>query len=276
VADLLGVAGARAEPQGQVPAQVGADGGHGEPGRGQRPAVAGPAAGPGGQRAGEQRGRAGLADGVHQADPLLVPVQRRPVGQAGCRRGRGARDPGRDEHPGRAFGAAEQVEQDCRGPAAKRQPDQRGMRGLAERDAVQGVGARPGRQRADDRVGKALDHRVEGVRTLDALGEGRRPGQQAGLAGPARAQARGEEGLPHVLVRTRHPRRLSARSGSPIKIAAQPAQPGAAGRRWGSWRGGTGAASPDPVTTPGRSPSKEAAGGPGGMPARRTTAEGSP
>ena len=64
----------------------------GEPGRGQRPAVAGPPAGPGGQRAEEQGGRAGLADGVHQADPLLVLVQRRPVGQAGGRRGRGARD----------------------------------------------------------------------------------------------------------------------------------------------------------------------------------------
>ncbi len=74
--DLLGMAGARAEPQRQVPAEVGADGGQGEPGRGQRPAVADPAAGPGGERAEEQRGRAGLADGVHQADPLLVPVQR--------------------------------------------------------------------------------------------------------------------------------------------------------------------------------------------------------
>jgi len=72
------------------------------------------------------------------------------------------------------------------------------MSRLAERDAVQGVGARAGRQRPDDGVGKALDDGVEGVRTLDALGEGRRPGQQAGLAGPARAPARGEEGLPHV------------------------------------------------------------------------------
>jgi len=172
VADLLGVAGARAEPERQVPAEVGADGGHGEPGRGQRPAVAGPAAGPGGQRAEEQRGRAGLAGGVHQPDPLLVPVQRRPVGQAGGRCRRGARDPGRDEHPRRALGAAEQVEQDRRSPAAKRQPDQCGMRGLAERDAVQRVGARAGRQGADDGVGKAVDDRVEGVRTLDALGEG--------------------------------------------------------------------------------------------------------
>ncbi len=76
VADLLGVAGARAEPQRQVAAQVGPDSGGGEPGAGQQPAVAGTAAGPGRQRAEEQRGRAGLADGVHEADALLVPVQR--------------------------------------------------------------------------------------------------------------------------------------------------------------------------------------------------------
>jgi len=198
VTDLLGVTGARAQPQRQVPAEVGANGGHGKPGDGQRPAVAGPAAGPAGQRAEEQRGRAGLANGVHQADPLLVPVQRRPVGQPGGRRGHGARHPGRDERRGRAFGAAEQVEQDRRSPAAERQPDQRGMGGLAERDAVQGVGALAGRQRAHDGVGEALDHRVEAVRPLDALGEGRRPGQQGGLARLARAPPRGEEGLPHV------------------------------------------------------------------------------
>jgi len=145
VADLLGVAGAGAEPQRQVAAEVGAQGGQREPGRGQRPPIAGPAAGPGGQRPEEQGGRAALADGVHQADPLLVPVQRRPVGQAG---GRGRHDrphPDRDEDGRRALGAAEQVEQHGRGPAAERQPDQRGMGGLAERDAVQGVGPRSGR-----------------------------------------------------------------------------------------------------------------------------------
>ena len=90
-----------------MPAEVGADGGHGEPGPGQRPAVAGPAAGLRGQRAEEERGRARLADGVDQADPLLFPVQRRPVGQPGGGRGGGSGDPGRDEHPRRALGAAE-------------------------------------------------------------------------------------------------------------------------------------------------------------------------
>ena len=94
--DLLGVAGARAQPQSQVPAQVGADGAREEPGPGQRPAVTGPPAGPGGQRAEEQGRGPRLADGVHQADPLLVLVQRRPVGQAGGRRGHGCPDPHRD------------------------------------------------------------------------------------------------------------------------------------------------------------------------------------
>jgi len=171
VADLLGVAGAGAEPQRQVAAQVGAAGRQRQPGRRQGPAVAGPAARPGRQRADEQGGRADLADGVHQADPLLVPVQRRPVGQAGGRRGRGSRDPGRDQHRGRALGAAEQVEDHGGGPAAKRQPHQRGVGGLAERDAVQGVGACPGRERADHGVGQPGDDRVEGVSALDALGE---------------------------------------------------------------------------------------------------------
>jgi hypothetical protein len=50
------------------------------------------------------------------------------------------------------------------------------MGGLAERDAVQGVGALAGRERAHDGVGEALDHRVEAVRSLDTLGQGRRPG----------------------------------------------------------------------------------------------------
>jgi hypothetical protein len=194
MADLIGMARARAEPQRQVPAQVGPDGGHREPGGGQQPAVAGPAAGPGRQRAEEQRRRAGLARGVHEADPLLVPVQRRPVGQPGGRRGHGPREPGRDEHGRRALGTAEQVEHDRRRPAAERQPHQRGMRGLTERDAVQSIGARARGQRAHDGVGQPVHHGVERVGTLDALGEGGRPGQQGGLAGLACPPVGGEGG----------------------------------------------------------------------------------
>jgi hypothetical protein len=36
------------------------------------------------------------------------------------------------------------------------------------------------------------------VCTLDALGEGRRPRQQRGLASLTRAPGHGKEGLPHV------------------------------------------------------------------------------
>ena len=196
--DLLGVAGARAETQGQVPAEIGADGAREEPGRGQRPAVAGPPAGPGGQRAEEQGRGPRLADGVHQADPLLDLVQRRPVGQAGGRRGHGTRDARRDQNGRRALGAAEQVEEHRRGPAAERQPDQRGMRRLAERHAVQRVRPRAGRQRADHGIGQAVDDGVEGVGALDALGQRGRPGQQGALAVLARAPGGVDEGLPHI------------------------------------------------------------------------------
>ncbi len=65
-----------AEPERQVPAQVGPGTSHGEPGEGQQPARSAQPAGPRRQRAEEQHGRAGLARGVRQADPLLVPVQR--------------------------------------------------------------------------------------------------------------------------------------------------------------------------------------------------------
>jgi hypothetical protein len=51
------------------------------------------------------------------------------------------------------------------------------MGGLAERDAVQGVGALAGRQGAHHGLGQAVNQRVEGVRPLDALSDGRRPGQ---------------------------------------------------------------------------------------------------
>ena len=135
---------------------------------------------------------------MHQADPLLVPVQRRPVGQAGGRRRGGAGDPGRDEDGGRTFGAAERLEQDRGRPAAKRQPDQGRVGGLAERDAVQSVRTRAGRQRTHDGVRQAGDRGIEGVRALDALGQGRRPGQQGGLAGLTRTPGRREQRLPHV------------------------------------------------------------------------------
>ena len=202
MADLLGVAGARAEPEGEVAAQVGPDRGHREAGCGQQPAGADPAAGPGRQRTEEQRGRAGLAQGVHQADPLLVPVQRRPVGQPGGHRGRGARDPGRDEQSRRAFGAGERLEQDRRGPAAQRQPHQRGMGRLAERDPVQGVGPGARGPRAHHGVGKLLDDRIKDVSPLDALGQRGWPGQQrdlAGFTGSTGPPGDAEEGLPHVL-----------------------------------------------------------------------------
>ena len=195
---MLGVTGARAQPQGQVPAEIGADGAREEPGPGQRPAVAGPPAGPGRQRAEEQSRRPRLADGVHQADPLLVLVQRRPVGQAGGRRGHRAREARRDQHRGRPLGTAEQVQQHRRGPAAERQPDQRGMRRLAERHAVQRVRPRAGRQRADHGIGQAVDDGIQGVGALDALGQRGRPGQQGALAVLARAPGRVDEGLPHI------------------------------------------------------------------------------
>jgi hypothetical protein len=198
VADLIGVAGAGAEPQRQVTAQVGPDAGHRQPGGGQQPPVPWPSAGPGRQRAEEQGGRAGLAYRVHQADPLLVPVQRRPVGQPGGRRGHHAGHPGANQHAGRPVGAAEQVEQDRRRPAAQRQPDDRGMGRLAERNAVQSVGPGARGQRLDDGIRQLADHRIERMRPLYAFGQAGRLGQQGGLASLTCPPGGDAKGLPHV------------------------------------------------------------------------------
>jgi hypothetical protein len=51
------------------------------------------------------------------------------------------------------------------------------MSGLTEGDAVQGVGPGPRGQRLDHGTGQVLDHLVEHVSTLDAFGQGGRPGQ---------------------------------------------------------------------------------------------------
>jgi hypothetical protein len=50
------------------------------------------------------------------------------------------------------------------------------MRGLTEGDAVQGIGTGARGQRAHYGVGQPVHHGIEPVSTLDALGEGRRPG----------------------------------------------------------------------------------------------------
>jgi hypothetical protein len=48
---------------------------------------------------------------------------------------------------------------------------------LAERDTVQGVGPGARGQRLDDGIRQFLDNRIERVSTLDAFGQGGRPGQ---------------------------------------------------------------------------------------------------
>ena len=131
VPDRLGVARSGPQPHRQVTAEIAADGGGGEPARRQRGAAAAPPGRPGEQRAREQQGRAGLGDRVHQPDPLLMGVQRRPVGEAaggGRQRRRHARRDQRGRRPlglASASAPAEPVEQHGRGPAADRQPDQR-------------------------------------------------------------------------------------------------------------------------------------------------------
>ena len=69
---------------------------------------------------------------------------------------------------------------------------------LAERDAVQGIGAGARGQHAHDGVGQPADHAVEPVRALDALGEGSRPGEKGGLARLTGPPGRAEKGLPHL------------------------------------------------------------------------------
>jgi hypothetical protein len=204
VADRLGVAYARPEPQRQVPAQIGPGRGHGQADAGQQPAVPALAAGPGGQRAEEQHGRTALAGGVHQADPLLVGVQRGPVSQPGGRARHGAGQADADQHARGPVGTAEQVEQHGRRPAAEGQPHQRGMYRLAERNTMQRVGTRAGRQGAHHGIGQPADDRIERLGLLDALGQGRRPPAQAWLAVRARSAGRGER-WPHDKRPTRQP-----------------------------------------------------------------------
>ena len=70
------------------------------------------------------------------------------------------------------------------------------MGGLAERHAVQGVGARARRQGAHHGIGQPADDRIEHVGVLDALGQGGRPPAQAWLAVRARPAGGGER-WPH-------------------------------------------------------------------------------
>ena len=80
VIDVLRVADPGTEPKRQVSSQVGAGARQHEPARRQHLAVAVPTGEPGDQRGAEQRRGASLGNHVHEADALLVAVQRRPVG----------------------------------------------------------------------------------------------------------------------------------------------------------------------------------------------------
>jgi hypothetical protein len=64
---------------------------------------------------------------------------------------------------------------------------------------VQGVRPGPRGQRPHDGIGQLLDHRIEQVRTFEALGDGRWPRRQGGLAPFAGPPGGAEEGLPHLL-----------------------------------------------------------------------------
>jgi hypothetical protein len=130
---------------------------------------------------------------VGQPDPLLVLVQRGPVGQPGSRGRHGPEHARAQQHRRGAAAHPEQVEQHRRGPAAERQPDQRRVRRLPERHAVQDVGPWPGRQRPDDLLGQERDRPVEHAGALDALGQG----DGTGKRGPA-APPDPDGGVPHT------------------------------------------------------------------------------
>ena len=170
VGDRLGVAGARAHREGQVPAEEPARGGRGQPAQGKRPAAGGPAGHPGQQRPGEQDRGARPGRGVHQAYPLLLAVQLGPVHPArrrGRHRGGQAQRDQRAAGPGRA---GNQIEHGRRGPEAERQAGQRGVRGLAERDPVQRVRACPWRQHPADHAFRHGRRPVQLPGVLQTLG----------------------------------------------------------------------------------------------------------
>jgi hypothetical protein len=243
VLDGLGVAGAGAEAQREMAAQVGADRGDDQPAGGQQLAIPVPPGQPGQQRGAEQSRGAELPDRVYQADPLLMAVQGRPVSEAG----RGGRRPRgeayRDKSFRRPFCSLEKIQQNRRSPAAERQLDQGRVRGLAERDAVQRVGARPRGEGADHHIGQHTDRPVQRGCAFDAFGECRRPG--CGKRGDYRERAphrtgsvcagsvpgqsipasgdtaqQPAEGMPHALDRTRAPARLPPQPSAPEVMAA--------------------------------------------------------
>jgi hypothetical protein len=201
VPDRLGMAYPGAKPQREVAAQVSPGRGGGKPAGGQQVPRAAPPGRPGHKRAREQRRRGRLRDGVHQAHPLLVPVQRRPVSEPGGGGRHRGDDPGRDQRRrgARRAPATAQVKQRRRGPAARRDPDQGRMGGLPERHTVQRIGAPAWRQDAHSEVGEGADRAVKGLRALDALGGRCEPGwaPSGPNCGPRRASRLLTEELTH-------------------------------------------------------------------------------
>ena len=146
---------------------------------------------------------------MHQPDPLLVTVQRRPVGEPGGGGGHGGDDPGRDEGRRGALGApaAAQVEQHRRGPAAERDPDQGRMSGLPERHAVQRVGPPAGGRARTTKPDSAPTGRSR------ACARSMRSATVAGLAERGAARA-----CPPRLVTGELPHNLEAYPGEPSVI----------------------------------------------------------
>jgi hypothetical protein len=73
------------------------------------------------------------------------------------------------------------------------------VRGLAERNAVQGIGTRTRRERSHHGIRQPADHGIQRMGAFEALGEGGRAGEERGLAGLAGLTGlpAGKQGLRH-------------------------------------------------------------------------------
>ena len=123
-------------------------------------------------RRGEQADPDRVADGVHEADPLLRRVQLRPVGPPGDRRRHGRRAPCGDQRRRGRTGPRDRVEDRGGGPGTDRHVGQHRVQRVTEPQPVQRVAHDLRPQGGVDDLANRLHHRVQRGGVLDPVDHG--------------------------------------------------------------------------------------------------------